>query len=355
MAAQAKQEKVKVGVSIGDVNGIGMEVIIKTFMDKRMLDFCTPVIFGSSKIASYHRKVLNIKDFSFNTIDAIDKASPKRANLLNCLPEETIVELGKDTKASGSLAFESIKQAVEALKRKEVDVLVTAPINKHSIHSSKFNFPGHTEYFAEKFDATPLMLLASTDLKVALVTEHIPISKVAATLSEELILKKLHILNKTLQEDFLIRKPKIAVLSLNPHSGDRGIIGEEDDALIAPTIKKAFDDGMLAYGPYAADGFFGSEMYKDFDATLAMYHDQGLIPFKTLSFHEGVNFTAGLPIIRTSPDHGTAYEIAGKNQASEMAFRNAVFMACKIHRNRLLNNDLTKNPLPSAAKEDIKG
>lgn len=339
-------EKIIVGISQGDINGIGLEVIIKTFLDPQMFDICTPVIFGSNKTASFHRKALNIEDFSFNQIKDISGINHKRANIINVYEDEPLVELGKQTEIGGKYALLSLEAAAYALAQKKITVLVTAPINKENIQSPDFKFPGHTEYLDEKFgDGNSLMFLVSDDLKVAVVTGHIPVTKVAQELSPEKILKKIQVLHKSLIEDFEIRKPKIAVLGLNPHAGDNGVIGDEEKNIIIPAINKAKEEGLLVYGPYSADGFFGNGTYKNFDAVLAMYHDQGLIPFKTIAFNSGVNFTAGLPIVRTSPDHGTAYDIAGKNIASEESFRKAIYTAIDIFKRRQLHGLINSNPL----------
>jgi len=352
-------KKIKAGITIGDVNGIGMEIIMKTFADERMLEVCTPIVYGSSKIASYHRKALGMNDFSFNIIRNTEAANPKRANMINCWEEEVNIEFGKSTEIAGKYSLKSLGSAVEALKNKKVDVLITAPINKHNIQSDDFSFPGHTEYLAEKFSAqggsasggdaeTTLMLMVSDSLRVGVVTGHVPLSEVASGLSSEKILQKIITLNKSLIKDFGIRKPKIAVLGLNPHAGDNGLIGSEEEKVITPAIDKAKDENILAIGPYSADGLFGSSNYTNFDGILAMYHDQGLVPFKALSFGSGVNYTAGLPVVRTSPDHGTGYEITGKNKASESSFRQAVYLACNIYRTRSGYKELKTNPLKHA-------
>lgn len=340
------EEKIIVGISQGDINGIGLEVIIKTFLDPQMLEICTPVVFGSNKTASFHRKALNIEDFSFNQINDLSEINHKRANIINVYEEDAPVELGKQTAAGGTYALKSLEAAAFALSQGKVNVLVTAPINKENIQSPDFNFPGHTEYLDEKFgDGNSLMFLLSDTLRVAVVTGHIPVTRVAQELSMEKILKKIQTLHKSLIQDFSIRTPKIAVLGLNPHAGDNGVIGDEEKNIIMPAINKAKEEGMLVYGPYPADGFFGNGTYKSFDAVLAMYHDQGLIPFKTIAFNAGVNFTAGLPIVRTSPDHGTAYDIAGKNVASEESFRRAIYTAIDIYNTRKQNKALSADPL----------
>jgi 4-hydroxythreonine-4-phosphate dehydrogenase len=340
------EEKIIVGISQGDINGIGLEIIIKTFLDPQIFDICTPVIFGSQKTASFHRKALNIEDFSFNQIKDISEVNHKRANIINVYDDEPVVELGKQTETGGKYAFLSLEAAAYALAQKKIQVLVTAPINKENIQSPDFNFPGHTEYLDDKFgDGNSLMFLVSDTLRVAVATGHIPVTKVANALSPELILKKIQVLHKSLIQDFEVRRPKIAVLGLNPHAGDNGVIGNEEQSIINPAINKAREEGMLVYGPYPADGFFGNGTFKNFDAVLAMYHDQGLIPFKTIAFNSGVNFTAGLPVVRTSPDHGTAYDIAGKNVASEESFREAVYKAVDIYKTRKEYNLITANPL----------
>ncbi|HEX8516325.1 MAG TPA: 4-hydroxythreonine-4-phosphate dehydrogenase PdxA [Bacteroidia bacterium] len=339
-------EKIIVGISQGDINGIGLEVIIKTFLDPQIFDICTPVLFGSPKTASFHRKALNIEDFSFNQIKDLSEINHKRANIITVYEEEPLVELGKQTPSGGLYAFKSLEAAAYALAQKKIHVLVTAPINKENIQSPDFNFPGHTEYLDDKFgDGNSLMFLVSDTLRVAVATGHIPVTQVAAALSPEKILKKVQVLHKSLIQDFQVRKPKIAVLGLNPHAGDNGVIGNEEQSVIIPAINKAKEEGMLVYGPYPADGFFGNGTYKQFDAVLAMYHDQGLIPFKTISFNNGVNFTAGLPVVRTSPDHGTAYDIAGKNLASEESFRKAVYTAIDIYKTRKMDAEININPL----------
>lgn len=340
------EEKIIVGITQGDVNGIGLEVIIKTFLEPQMLEICTPVIFGSQKTASFHRKTLNIEDFSFNVIRDVNEANPKRANLINVYDEEINIELGKQTETGGKYAYKSLEAATQALQENKIDVLVTAPINKQNIQSETFKFPGHTEFLDTTFgQGKSLMLLMKDELRVAVVTGHIPLNKVAQEISPEKILRKLQTLNRSLIQDFAIRKPKIAVLGLNPHASDNGLIGNEEQNIIIPALNKAKEENILVYGPYSADGFFGKEAYKEFDAVLAMYHDQGLIPFKTLAFSDGVNYTAGLPIVRTSPDHGTAYEIAGKNIANEQSFRNAVYAAIDIYRNRKMFEEISSNPL----------
>lgn len=339
-------KKIIVGISHGDINGISYEVIIKTFQDNRIFDFCTPVIYGSPKVAAYHRKALNINNFSFNSINSIDLLNSKKANLINCIDDNIRVELGKSTPMAGESAVISLERAVTDLEDGKIDVLVTAPLNRENTQTETLNFKGHTRYLMEKFNAQDaLILMTSKLMKVGVVSGHVPLSEVSSHITEENILKKLRILNKTLVEDFGIRGPKIAVLGLNPHAGDSGKIGKEETEIIIPTVEKANKEGILALGPFSADGFFGSDSLTKFDAILAMYHDQGIAPFKALNFDTGVNYTAGLPIIRTTPDHGTAYEIAGLGKASENSFREAIYMACDIHRNRKKHAEFTKNPL----------
>lgn len=330
----APKDLIKVGISQGDFNGIGIEVIIKTFSDPTMIELCTPVIYSSTRVLSYHKKALN-SNFNFHIARNVGDLVTHQANLINCWQEETKIELGTPSNEAGKYAFKSLDAAVKDLQDEKIDVLVTAPISKYTIKQEGFDFPGHTEYFAERFKANDvLMLMANDTLRIGTVTGHISISQVSTKLTTEAIVSKLLILNKSLQKDFGKSKPRIAVLGLNPHAGENGTMGMEEQQIITPAIQQANEKGAMAFGPYSADGFFGSGMHAKFDAVLAMYHDQGLIPFKTLAFESGVNYTAGLPIIRTSPDHGTGYDIAGKNVASENSFRSSVFMAMDIFRNR---------------------
>ncbi|WP_207427076.1 4-hydroxythreonine-4-phosphate dehydrogenase PdxA [Pedobacter sp. SYSU D00535] len=339
-------EKIKVGISIGDINGIGLEVIIKTLSDNKVLDYCTPIVYGNTKVASFYRKALNISDFSFNVIQQAGQANPKRANIINCWDEDVRIEPGTVNETGGKYAFISLDHAVSDLLAGSIDALVTAPINKHNIQNENFSFPGHTEYIQHRSNAADsLMFLVGEDVKVGVVTGHIPVGEVAGKITKEGILSKLELMRNSLKQDFWIQKPKIAVLGLNPHAGDNGLIGNEESAVIAPAIEEAVAKGIFAFGPYSADGFFASGAHLKFDAVLAMYHDQGLIPFKYIAFHNGVNFTAGLPVVRTSPDHGTGYDIAGKNQASENSFREALFMAINVVKRRKEMKELTANPL----------
>jgi 4-hydroxythreonine-4-phosphate dehydrogenase len=337
--------KIKVGISIGDLNGIGLETIIKTFKDNRVMDFCTPIIFGSSKVAAIHRKTLEMQDFNFNIINDIKEAHPKKANLLNIWKQEVEIKFGEATTTSGEHAFDSLKQATQALKDKQIDVLVTAPINKASIQEKVSGFIGHTEFLQGNFDGESLMIMISEAMKIAFVTGHVPLTEVKKAITSENILAKTEKLNNSLIQDFGIRKPKIAILGLNPHAGEEGMLGSEENDIISPAIKKMKENGVMAFGPYPADSFFTPKNLNSFDGILSMYHDQGLTAFKTLSFSEGINYTAGLNIVRTSPVHGTAYEIAGKAVADETSFREALFLACQIHKKRSEFKELNDNPL----------
>lgn len=336
--------KIKVGISCGDLNGIGLEVVLKTFSDKRMFDFCTPIIFASSQTVNYYKKLIDNQTPVY-AVSAIQKAHSEKLNVINCWKEEVEIQLGKATKEGGKFAAKSLENAVQALKNGDVDFLLTAPINKDTIQSEDFNFPGHTEFLNHHLEGKSLMILMQNKLRVGLITGHIPIAEVASSITKELIIDKTQIMYDSLMKDFNIRKPKIAVLGLNPHSGDQGIIGKEEIEIIRPAIEEIHSSGKLVYGPYAADGFFGSKTFEQFDAVLAMYHDQGLAPFKSLSFGKGVNFTAGLNKIRTSPDHGTAFEIAGQNKASTASFKEALFTGIELFRNRKNNTELQQNKL----------
>jgi 4-hydroxythreonine-4-phosphate dehydrogenase len=336
----------RVGITHGDINGIGYEVIIKTLSDSRLLETCTPIVYGSPKVAAYHRKALDVELFSFNQIVHAREANSKRVNIINCVDEEIRVELGKSTPEAGEASLLSLQAAVRDLKAGDIDVIVTAPINKENIQSENFKFPGHTEFFASEFASKNyMMLMVSDQLKIGVVTGHIPLQQVSPSLTKEKILSNIRILHKTLMEDFSLHKPRIAVLGLNPHAGDKGVIGNEDQDIIKPAIKQANEEGIIALGPFPADGFFGSGDFRKFDAVLAMYHDQGLIPFKVIAFESGVNFTAGLPVVRTSPGHGTAYDIAGTGVASEDSFRNAIYLAIDVFESRKLYKEISKNPL----------
>ncbi|MBP7319352.1 MAG: 4-hydroxythreonine-4-phosphate dehydrogenase PdxA [Flavobacterium sp.] len=345
-----KAENIIVGISIGDLNGIGSEVILKTFEDTRMLELCTPVIFANAKIVSFLRKELNI-DIAIHGIDKIEQLVVGKINVLNVWREGVNLELGKNDDVVGSYAIKSFVAATKALKEGLVDVLVTAPINKYNIQSEEFKFPGHTDYLDKELEGDALMLMVHDDLRVGLLTDHVPVNEVAKHLNEKLISSKIKTIIQTLKQDFEIEKPKVAVLGLNPHSGDNGVIGQEEEKIIKPALKKLFEAGNMVFGPFSADGFFGSAQYEKYDAVIATYHDQGLIPFKTLSFGNGVNYTAGLNKIRTSPDHGTAYEIAGKGVANHESFKEAVYLAIDIFKKRNDYQELIKNPLKTKEKQ----
>ncbi|MGN6640195.1 MAG: 4-hydroxythreonine-4-phosphate dehydrogenase PdxA [Mucilaginibacter sp.] len=339
-------EKLKIGISIGDVNGIGLEVIIKTLVDHKIYDYCTPIVYGQTKIASFHRRAIGVNELNFHVINSPSQAQPRKPNMINCWDEDVKIDLGVVSEIGGKYAFLSLQRATEDLVKGEIDALITAPINKDNIQREDFKFPGHTEYLQEKAGASEsLMFLVSDTLRVGVVTGHIPLNKVAETVTSDKILAKLRLMDASLRQDFWIQKPKIAVLGLNPHAGDNGLIGDEEQKVIIPAIEEAKASDILAFGPYPADGFFANGSYMKFDAVLAMYHDQGLIPFKQVSFESGVNFTAGLNIVRTSPDHGTAYDIAGKNLASAESFREALFAAIHIVKRRRETEILTENPL----------
>lgn len=338
---------IKVGISVGDINGIGPEIILKTFAEPMMMKVCIPVIYGSSKLFSFYRKTLNLPDYQFNIIKSASQAANKIPNLINVWEDEAKVDVGQSTETGGQKAFLSLEKAVTDLKSGEIDALVTAPINKKNIQNEKFNFAGHTEYLAQQADSKNyLMLLCSNDLRVGTVTGHIPVSEVSKQLSQEKIISKAKVMLNTLLQDFRIRKPKIAILGLNPHNGDNGLMGNEEQNIIIPAIEKLKAEGHVVMGPYAADGFFGSGTHAKFDGILSMYHDQGLVPFKTIAFGGGVNFTAGLPFVRTSPDHGVGYDIAGQNKASEQSFREAIYSAIDIVKCREEYAEVSENPLP---------
>ncbi len=341
-------EKIKLGISIGDVNGIGLEIIIKTLADSRIYDYCIPIVYGHTKLASFYRRTTHVEDLNFFVINhpSESKKEHKKPNMINCWEEDVKIEPGIANNQVGKYSFISLERATNDLINGDIDALVTAPINKDSIQSEQFNFPGHTEYLQERDGATEsLMFLVSDTLRVGVVTGHIPLSKVAESITAEKIVAKLKLMDASLRNDFWIRKPKIAVLGLNPHASDNGLIGNEEQTIITPAIEEARNNNILAFGPYSADGFFANGTYLQFDAVLAMYHDQGLIPFKHIAFESGVNFTAGLNFVRTSPDHGTAYDIAGKNQASEISFREAIFTALHIVKHRRETVELHENPL----------
>lgn len=345
-----KSDKIIVGISVGDLNGVGSEIILKTFEDARMFDSCTPVVFANSKLISYVNKSLGT-NVSVQPIESLDQIVPNKLNVLNVWKENVIVEFGQYNAELGKYAVASFKSATQALKEGRVDVLVTAPINKHAVDSDDFKFVGHTEYLDQELSGEALMLLVSEELRVGLVTGHVSLGNVVNKITKEAIVKKVAVLEESLKRDFGISRPKIALLSINPHCGDGGVIGKEDDELVVPLVSELFDQGKLVFGPFAADGFFGAQLYKKYDAVLAMYHDQGLIPFKALAFNSGVNFTVGLDKIRTSPDHGTAFDIAGKNKADHSSFAQAVYMAMDAFHAREEYAELTKNPLKITEKQ----
>lgn len=338
------QHKVRVGISIGDFNGIGPEIIMKSLSDKSITDFFTPVIFGSGKLFTFQKNIFKL-NLNFQYINEASQAQDGKINMLNLWKDNINVELGKPSEESTKMAIDSLEAATNALMNREIDVLVTAPINKDEMVKMGFKHAGHTGYLEEKFDKKGLMFLVSEDLKVAVSTHHIPISDVAQNISKEKIKKQIKLLNQCLIEDFNIQKPKIAVLGLNPHSGDGGVIGNEEIEIIEPAISELFDNGIMTFGPFPADSFFQPNKYRSYDAVLAMYHDQGLAPFKTLAYEEGVNYTAGLPFVRTSPDHGVAYDIAGKNVADHQSFSEAIFTGIKIFKNRMEYQNLMENRL----------
>lgn len=338
--------KPTIGITCGDLNGIGIELIIKTFSDSRILEYCTPVIFASNKVINFYRKTLPEFNFNWQNIKELTRLNAKQVNIYNCWEEEASIMPGQLNETGGMYAVKSLRAAVHSLKQNEINGLVTAPIHKKNIQSAEFNFTGHTPFLKNYFNATDVvMLLFANQFRVALVTEHIPVNEIAANISKEIILRKLSILNESLIKDFGIDKPKLAVLGLNPHAGDDSLIGKEEETIIKPAIKEAKQNNLIVTGPFSADSFFARQLYDRFDAVLAMYHDQGLVPFKTLASGEGVNFTAGLPVVRTSPDHGTAFDIAGKNKADEASFRSAVFECLEIINQRKLFEDNHKNPL----------
>ena len=341
-----ENKKIIVGITHGDINGIGYEVILKTFSDNSMVELCTPVIYGSPKVAAYHRKSMDI-DASFSIINSSNEIQHDRLNIINCCDDDLKVEVGKPTPESGKAALDALERALEDFKKGAIDVIVTAPINKHTIQSEEFNFPGHTEYIENRVGdgAKSLMILLKNDFRVALVTGHIPVKDIVPTLTKDLIKEKIDIFNHSLKVDFGIGAPRIALFSLNPHAGDNGLLGNEEEEIIKPAIEEMSKKGVLCFGPYPADGFMGSGNFTHFDGILAMYHDQGLVPFKSLYMDDGVNFTAGLPIVRTSPAHGIAYDIAGLGEASENSFRQAIYVAIDVYRNRKIEKEISAHPL----------
>ena len=343
----ANEKLIRVGITQGDTNGIGYEVILKALQNQQMTELFTPVVYGSAKTASYHRKALELQPVSMNVIRNSADIKDGVNNLVEVANEEVKVELGVSSEIAGRAAFDALERAVTDLKQGYIDVLVTAPINKKSIQSEQFTFPGHTEYLEASIGDgdKALMILFSDKIRVALVTTHVPVSRIGEYITKEAVLDKLFAFNRSLKSDFGIVRPRIAVLSLNPHAGDGGLLGKEEQEVIAPAIAEAVEKKVVAFGPYAADGFFGNEMYKHFDGVLAMYHDQGLAPFKTIAMESGVNFTAGLPYARTSPDHGTGHDLAGKHAANEQSMREAIYAAIDIYRNRCSYAEMTQNPL----------
>jgi 4-hydroxythreonine-4-phosphate dehydrogenase len=348
-----KAENIIVGISIGDLNGIGSEVVLKTFEDSRMLEFCTPVIFANVKVLSFVKKTFESTSL-LHGIDHLNQLLPGKINVLNVWREGFDLNFGVNDETVGKYAIKSFTTATQALKEGEIDVLVTAPINKYNIQSEEFKFPGHTDYLSQELEGNALMLMVQDNLRVGLLTDHIPVNEVAKHLTRELIIQKIETIKKSLMQDFGISKPKIAILGLNPHSGDNGVIGKEEQEIIKPVIKELFDKGTMVFGPFPADGFFGSNQYEKYDAIIATYHDQGLIPFKTLSFGKGVNYTAGLNKIRTSPDHGTAYDIAGKGVADYNSFKEAVYLAIDIFNSRIQHQEISVNPMKIKEKQAEK-
>jgi len=347
--SENNKNKLKVGITLGDTNGIGIEVALKAVSVPEMMDMCIPVLYGSSKIVSYHRNACNLPGFQINHTKSAAQLKETMPNLVECIDQEIKVELGQPSKQAGLAAFTALEAAVRDLKAGLIDVLVTAPINKDNIQSEQFQFPGHTEYLesAAGDGEKALMLMCTENLRIALVTAHLPLAQVPGALTIDAIREKLSLLNTSLKRDFNIDGPRIAVLSLNPHAGENGILGTEERDIIVPAMQQALDeDGVQCFGPYAADGFFGARHYRRFDGVLAMYHDQGLAPFKTIAMDEGVNFTAGLPIVRTSPDHGTGYDIAGQGIANESSMRHAIYTALDVYRNRIRYDEARQNPLP---------
>ncbi len=344
------KNRIKVGISVGDTNGIGPEIVLKTLQKKGLLEFFTPIIFGSTKLLSYYKNALKITA-NINGIRTVDNAVNNKINVVNIWKDNLQIEMGQATEMSGKYAFESLQAATKALKEEKIDILVTAPINKENIQSESFSFPGHTEYLESELEGNSLMFMIHDQIKVGLVTNHIPLSEVSEAISRKKIQKKARLIHKSLVQDFQISKPKIAVLGLNPHNGDGGLIGREEIEKIIPAIEQLMQEGILAFGPFAADSFFGTGEYLNYDAVLAMYHDQGLIPFKNITFGKGVNFTAGLDRIRTSPDHGTAYGIVGKNKAEEISFQQAIFKGIQLFKTRTEFLELTENALQ---KQDME-
>ena len=341
-----ERKKLRIGITHGDINGIGCEVILKSLNDARILELFTPVIYSSPKVIAYYRKALSLNNLNTHSVRTADEAHDERINVVNCLNDEVRVEMGKSTQQGGEAALASLRAAVAEIKNGWLDALVTAPINKYNIQSERFRFPGHTEYLQSEFGAgNVLMLMLSNSLRMGILTSHAPLAQVPALVTSEKIMSALRLINRTMLEDFNINRPRIAVLSLNPHAGENGLLGEEEQTKIIPAIERVKNDGILAFGPFASDGFFGSDSYRNYDVVLAMYHDQGMTAFKTLCFENGVNYTAGLPIVRTSPAHGTAYDLVGKDTASTEPFRQALYAACDIATNRKQYRSLKANAM----------
>jgi len=350
------EKKKKIGISIGDINGVGLEVILKTLANPKITDMCTPVIFASSKVVSYHKNIVGLDNFHFQSVGSAQKAYHGKVNVVNCWSENVNITLGSPSESGGTYAIKSLAAATQELKEGNIDALVTAPIHKKGMKEAGFEFAGHTEYLTKELDGKEsLMLMVNDDLRVGVVTNHLPLKDVAAAITRERIINKLKILNHTLKRDFGIERPTIAILGLNPHAGDGGMLGEEEEKIIRPIIIESKKKGYFCNGPFPADGFFGSGQYRKFDGILAMYHDQGLVPFKALSFGDGVNFTAGLSAVRTSPDHGTAFDIAGQNIANPDSFRRALFLAIDIATQRKNFDEMHENPVQSRSKKYTQG
>ncbi|MEG1935930.1 MAG: 4-hydroxythreonine-4-phosphate dehydrogenase PdxA [Rikenellaceae bacterium] len=350
-------EKLRIGITHGDINGISYEIIIKALADNRICEMCTPIVYGSSKVAGYYKKgMAEYASFNFNVIGSVSEVKGKVVNLINCIDDDVKIDVGTSTEQAGRYAVMALTRAIDDLKEGKLDAIVTCPINKFNVQSAGFKFVGHTELFSSSFgEDTPLMFMVSESIKVGIMSNHLSIESVAQAITKEAILEKLVLMNNSLIKDFGCTNPTIAVLGLNPHNGDEGLIGSEEEEVILPAVKDARDIKINAYGPFSADGFFASESYRKYDATLAMYHDQGMIPFKILSEDRGVNFTAGLSIIRTSPAHGVAYDLAGKGQASEQSLRNAIYCAIDISRNRSIYKEITASPLPFFYSKESTG
>ncbi|HAA00764.1 MAG TPA: 4-hydroxythreonine-4-phosphate dehydrogenase PdxA [Flavobacteriales bacterium] len=353
MSQSHNDHKVRVGISVGDINGVGMEIIIRTLADNRILQDIVPVVYGNSKLASYYKKALNLPEFNFHSIQNASDAVRNKANLVNCWNDEVTFTPGEANSTGGKYAFISLEAAVKDLAGGKLDVLVTAPINKEVMQSDQFRFPGHTEYLASIAGVDEaLMMMVAGDLRVGVLTGHIPLNQVSSQITKDRLQAVVKRMNQSLIRDFGIRRPRIAVLGLNPHAGENGLLGEEDKNIITPAIQSLRNEQLMVFGPYPADGFFGSGNFRNFDGVLAMYHDQGLAPFKSISFNEGVNFTAGLPVVRTSPDHGTAYDLAGKGTADETSFRNAIYLAKDVFLQRRFHKEITANPLQAQVRSE---